>query len=173
MAFEVLRNLLQASAQAHRQKKEARRPGMRNYMKKELHTPGGADPAYHALLQEASDKKAPFAEKTKSYYRFSRDYPGLVDAQGYRLNSAREEKAPSKLAIAAFAVALVLVFTGGFILTDAALGISNAPTEIPDFVTEATTQATLAPEATVAPLPEPEATAGIADPAPDATGAAW
>lgn len=124
MAFGTMKNLWNTAGAAIRKKRAARAPATRNYMKKELHTPGGMDPAYREMLLDAPSKKAPFAEKTKSYYRFSRDYPGLVDAQGYRLNSAREEKTITKLAAALFAIGLLVCFAIGYTLTHAALGIS-------------------------------------------------
>lgn len=124
MAFETLRNTADYLRESLRQRKENRRPGQRNYMKNKK-TENSADPAYKALIDSASDKKAPFAEKTKGYYRFSREFPDRVDAQGYRINEQKEDKPLTRKGILILTITLVLVFAVGFVLTDTALKISD------------------------------------------------
>ncbi len=124
MAFETLRNTVAYLRESIRQRKENRKPGQRNYMKNKK-TEIAADPAYKAMIEAASDKKAPFAEKTKGYYRFSREFPDRVDAQGYRINEQKADKPLSRRGILILTVVLVLMFAVGFVMTDTALKISD------------------------------------------------
>lgn len=124
MAFETLRNTAAYLRERLRQRKENRKPGQRNYMKNKK-TEAAADPAYKAMIDAASDQKAPFAEKTKGYYRFSREFPDRVDANGYRINEQKADKPLSRKGIVILTVVLVLVFAGGFVITDTALKISD------------------------------------------------
>lgn len=131
MAFETLRNTVSYLREDLQKRKANRKPGQRNYMK-EKKTDISSDPAYRALIENAADKKAPFAEKTKGYYRFSSDFPDRVDAEGYRINEPDKAKPLSRKGILLMTVALLVLFAAGFVLTDTALEISDAipPNEV-------------------------------------------
>ncbi|MBE6812453.1 MAG: hypothetical protein E7523_06175 [Ruminococcaceae bacterium] len=136
MAFETLRNTVYFLRENLRQRKENRKPGQRNYMKKKQVSPT-ADPQYRTLIEKAADKKAPFAEKTKGYYRFSREFPDRVDAEGYRINEQNDDKPLSHRGLVLLTIALPILFAVGFVLTDTALEISDAPPpEVPSIEEE-------------------------------------
>ncbi len=131
MAFDTLRNTVDFLRENLRQRKENRKPGQRNYMKKKQVSPT-ADPQYRELIEKSADKKAPFAEKTKGYYRFSREFPDRVDAEGYRINEQNEDKPLSRRGLALLTISLLILFAAGFVFTNTALEISDAPPpEIP------------------------------------------
>ncbi|MBR3955763.1 MAG: hypothetical protein IKJ63_09855 [Clostridia bacterium] len=126
MAFETLRNTVYFLRENLRQRKENRKPGQRNYMKKKQ-VSEQTDPQYRERIEKAADRKAPFAEKTKSYYRFSREFPDRVDAEGYRINEQTQAKPLSRRGLILLTVALPVLFAIGFVLTSTALGISDPP----------------------------------------------
>ena len=151
MAFETMRNTVYFLRENLRQRKENRKPGQRNYMKKKQvgHT---TDPQYHELLNQAADRKAPFAEKTKGYYRFSREFPDRVDAEGYRINEQSDSKPLSHKAIALLTVALIVLFAIGFVLTDTALEVSDAPPpEVPSDAEDASVDSQFGEITTLSP----------------------
>lgn len=138
MAFESLRNTAYFLRESLRQRKENRKPGQRNYMKKKQ-VSETADPQYRTLIEKAADKKAPFAEKTKGYYRFSREFPDRVDAEGYRINTQTDSKPLSNRGVILLTVALLVLFSVGFVITNTALEISDAPPpEVPSGSQQAT-----------------------------------
>ncbi|MBQ3085932.1 MAG: hypothetical protein IJC45_01220 [Clostridia bacterium] len=129
MAFENLRNTASFLRENLRVRKENRRPGQRNYMKTKHSTDAHPDPAYRDLLEKAPSKKAPFAEKTKGFYRFSETFPDRVDAEGYRINEQNRKTPMSRKTIIAATLAFLLLFSAAFVLTDAALFVSDLPPE--------------------------------------------
>lgn len=126
MAIHTPREKVQLLLAAARNKKKDKKSGRRNYMKKQMQGIPADDPAYLELLRNAGDKKAPYAEKTKGYYRFSREFPGTVDAQGYRVNGKQKEKPPAQKTLVAVAVFAVVLFCIAYTMTDTMLGISQA-----------------------------------------------
>lgn len=139
MAFNTLRNTVSYLRIKLRNRKEDRKTGQRNYMKKKQ-VEDITDPAYRALIEKANDKKAPFAEKTKGYYRFSREFPDKVDTEGYRVNEPNKEKPISRTGIVLMTVGILIVFSVGFIMTDSALEISDA---VPPTTNEAQSDVTV------------------------------
>lgn len=159
MAIHTLRESLRILFDNARKKKKDAGPGRRNYMKKQMQGIPANDPAYLELLRNAGDKKAPFAEKTKGYYRFSREFPDTVDAQGYRVNGKQKEKPPARGTLITVGVLAVVLFGIAYTFTDTALRISDAQ-PVP------TTTAPAAEEVTTAlqELPTEEATVQPSDP---------
>ncbi len=129
MAFENLRNTVGYLRENLRVRKENRRPGQRNYMKTKQKTDDGPDPAYREMIEAAPSAKPPFAEKTKGFYRFSETFPDRVDAQGYRVNEQNKERPVTRKTIIATTVSVLFLFSAAFVLTDAALFVSDLPPE--------------------------------------------
>ncbi len=127
MAIHTPRETVGLLLASVRKKRETRKPGRRNYMKKQMQGIPADDPAYLELLRSAGNKKAPFAEKTKGYYRFSREFPDTVDAQGYRVNGKQKEKPPKQSTLIVFAVFAIVLFSVAYTMTNTVLEISDAP----------------------------------------------
>ena len=83
-------------------------------------------------LKKASARTAPVTQRTRGYYRFTRDFPGTVDENGLRENG-RRKKSVAKILL--WVLGLAAVFCLAFTLTKAAWLVSNeapvvtAPTE--------------------------------------------
>lgn len=82
--------------------------------------------------QTASDKKAPLTVKTKSFYRFSKDFPNNVDDKGFRQNDIISKKR-KKIIVWLTAVACISAFCFSFTLSRTGIELSmrepvtNAP----------------------------------------------
>lgn len=87
--------------------------------------------------QSASDKKAPLTVKTKSFYRFSKDFPGNVDDKGFRENDIISKKR-KKIIFWSTIAACILAFCFAFTLsrTGIELSMKEPSTNVP--VTENT-----------------------------------
>ena len=136
MAFRTLRDTVGDLRSTVRSKRTQRDPGQRNYMKKKANTDPAADAALQELLQKTDSKKAPFAEKTKGFYRFSRSFPDTVDAEGYRVNGKSRENPTKKGLVFSVFVLAVLLFCATFVLTDISLDISDAAPTTTEAVSE-------------------------------------
>lgn len=67
---------------------------------------------FRRRVRGASDKKAPVTLRTKSYYRFAKDYPGNVDTNGFRENRpVRKKLSLGKKAAVLFVSVLVFCLT--------------------------------------------------------------
>lgn len=91
--------------------------------------------------QNKSKKKQqrPLVPHTKGYYRFTKDYPGQTDEQGYRDNeNIRKKPLPSRGRLAVY-FAILFCFVIGFVGTSIALQLSNMQPETttrPEVITE-------------------------------------
>lgn len=72
--------------------------------------------------KSASGKKAERTARTRAYYRFAREYPANVDAEGFRENEPPRKK---KHAAALIALCAVLAFCLAFVLTKTGLLLSR------------------------------------------------
>jgi hypothetical protein len=79
---------------------------------------GERSAVFAARLKNASSRKAPQTARTRGYYRFSRAYPGEVDADGMRENST--PKKGRLLRVSALLLLAVAVFLGAYCVTRAA-----------------------------------------------------
>ncbi len=73
--------------------------------------------------QAASDKKAPLTVKTKSFYRFSKDFPNNVDDKGFRENGIISKKRRKFIIWGTLAVC-ILAFCCAFTLSKAGIELS-------------------------------------------------
>lgn len=73
--------------------------------------------------QAASDKKAPLTVKTKSFYRFSKDFPNNVDDKGFRENDIISPKR-KKIIIWGTVAACILAFCFTFTLSRTGIELS-------------------------------------------------
>lgn len=65
----------------------------KNAVKRELQTREKNSRAdFERKRKTASDEKAPLTSRTRGYYRFSRDYPAVVDENRFRENLKYGEK---------------------------------------------------------------------------------
>ena len=89
-----------------------------------------------------ADKRKPFNDarviKRKSFYSFSKQYPGTQDNGEYLIGESRTMKRRETVIRIAFIVFLVLLFAVSFIVTYTSLELSNKPVETPTAVTETT-----------------------------------
>ena len=81
----------------------------------------------------ASDKKAPLTVKTKSFYRFSKDFPNNVDDKGFRENDIISKKR-KKFILWGTVAACILAFCFAFTLsrTGIELSMKEPSTNIPE-----------------------------------------
>ena len=82
---------------------------------------------FRRRLRGASGKKAPYTLRTRAYYRFSREYPGVADRNGFREN-APDRRRLRRLRILGVILA-VLVFCGSYTVARALRGVSAQPPE--------------------------------------------
>ena len=71
----------------------------------------------------ASDKKAPLTVKTKSFYRFSKDFPNNVDDKGFRENDIISKKR-KRIIVCVTVAACILTFCFAFTLSRVGIEIS-------------------------------------------------
>lgn len=101
----------------------------KNAVKRELQTREKNSRAdFERKRKTASDEKAPLTSRTRGYYRFSRDYPAVVDENRFRENLKYGEKSLLRHAIIA-AFCCVIAFCVGFLPARTAMYISSAPVE--------------------------------------------
>lgn len=81
--------------------------------------------AFKNKLRLADEKKAPLTQRTRGYYRFTRDYPSAVNTEGFRDNTP----AKKRITVKRFGIVFLclLVFCLGFTLTRAGMLISEDP----------------------------------------------
>lgn len=71
-------------------------------------------------------KKAPAVSRTKGYYRFSKDFPGVTDSNGYRDNTIIIDSPAKKAATKRkLTLTFVCVFLLSFLATTLAFAVSN------------------------------------------------
>jgi len=73
----------------------------------------------------AENRKFKTTSHTKGFYRFSRAYPGKTDENGYRDNGSSKQAPLSDRGRLAVYFAAILCFALAFIVTGAALKLSN------------------------------------------------
>lgn len=78
--------------------------------------------------QAASSKKAPLTLRTKSFYRFSKDFPSNVNDTGFRENDILSPKRRKKRAILTL-ISCVLVFCLTFIFANVGIELSSKTPE--------------------------------------------
>ena len=88
---------------------------------------------FRRRVNSASEKKAPLTQRSKAYYRFSKNYPSVVSPDGFRENINEKEKMTTSAKIA-LSVFCVLVFVASFIAirTGVALSLYEEETTAPD-----------------------------------------
>ena len=74
-------------------------------------------------LKNAASRKAPFTQRTRGYYRFSRDFPAEVDSEGLRKNGEQKKRTARRAAV--FAAVLLLVFCVSYTAAKTARYISG------------------------------------------------
>lgn len=87
--------------------------------------------------QSASDKKAPLTVKTKSFYRFSKDFPNNVDDKGFRENDIISKKR-KKAIVWGTVAACILTFCFAFTLSRTGIELSMKEPSTNPPVTEST-----------------------------------
>lgn len=73
----------------------------------------------------ASDRKSPLTLRTRAYYRFTKEYPAIVDENGFRDNSPGVKAVRNRRIITA--VFCVLVFAAAFIAAKTCIYLSEMP----------------------------------------------
>lgn len=86
---------------------------------------GERDAVFARRLKIAPSRKAPVTLRTRGYYRFTRDFPGSVDEEGFRENRQSKKRAAVKGVL--WALTLLAVFCVSFILAKTAWLVSNIP----------------------------------------------
>lgn len=84
--------------------------------------------AHRRRVNSASSRRAMPASFTRGYYRFAKEYPTAVNENGDRLNEPIRREKLTPQGMTAFIAALVLIFSLGYVLTDAAIDISDRKT---------------------------------------------
>lgn len=84
---------------------------------------------FRQRVRDASERKAPKTLRTKAYYRFSSEYPSVVNPDGFRENSKRVSRMSAKKYIIT-AICCILTFIISFTVVKACILISEkAPPE--------------------------------------------
>ncbi len=71
-------------------------------------------------------KNSEYVKKRKSYYGFSRYYPGRIGAKTYIIGDSVTEKRRETIRRIAIAVGIILIFILAFVFTDVCLYLSEA-----------------------------------------------
>ncbi|MBQ3537372.1 MAG: hypothetical protein IJA39_02235 [Clostridia bacterium] len=79
---------------------------------------------FRRRVREASEKKAPKTLRTKSYYRFSKEYPSAVTPDGFRENKPEKEKLSAGKKLLAV-ICCIAVFCLSFLAIETAFVISE------------------------------------------------
>ncbi len=80
---------------------------------------------FEKRLKNAPARKAPYTLRTRGYYRFNKDFPGVTDEEGFRENSESKRRVRRRALL--WAAALVFAFCFAFVITKAAWRVSNMP----------------------------------------------
>lgn len=84
---------------------------------------------FRRRVRNSPNKKAPFTLRTRAYYRFTSEYPGVVDTNGFRENAPSEKKLGFGKKLLLFVIC-IFVFVAALIGTKAALKVSMLPVNI-------------------------------------------
>ncbi len=71
------------------------------------------------------NRKKDYVKKRKSYYGFSRYYPGKIGSKTYIIGDSVNEKRRESARRIIIAVVLILLFIAAFVVTDVCLNISE------------------------------------------------
>ncbi len=88
-------------------------------------------------VRNASEQKVPKTSRTKAYYRFSKNYPSVVDHEGFRENSSLKEKMSPK-GIFALITAGFAVFILTFFVIQVGIELSEREISTPDNIPAST-----------------------------------